>query len=197
MRSSNSSRADPRSKEARASASVLASASSGLAGSSFNVSRRPRSNVRRRRISSTHATAPHGLPRRMSFHPPTADRTSASSKSCCSGGPRFASAAALTSASDMRPPTTRRLAEIFGLVPANGCHLIESSSSESSTTSAESADDKTTIALEPNSARTSSFGTTTAASSITTSRSTSDNSCHVPAATDPNTTTDRTRSSRA
>ena len=84
---------------------------------------------------------------------------------------------------------------MLGLVELSGCQRIDTSSSESSTMSAESARAKTITALRPNTAATSSPGRTTAWSPVTMSRSTSDNSCHPPVLTEPNTAIAKTRAS--
>jgi hypothetical protein len=103
--------------------------------------------------------------------------------------------AAASSAVETVPATTRVVATMFGLVSRSACQRIESSSSESSTTSAESALVITMTARGPNSPFTSPAGSTGAPSSVTTSKSTSERSCHVPALTEPNTATARIRSS--
>jgi hypothetical protein len=74
---------------------------------------------------------------------------------------------------------------------------MESSSRESRTTSAAYVPASTITARGPNSAAISAPGSTRAPSSVTTSKSTSDSSCQVPAPTEPNTATARIRSSLA
>jgi hypothetical protein len=95
------------------------SARAGSAGSSRKLSRLPRSSSSDRRIRSTAAAASHRRPRSRYFAAPMASLTRASRSRCSSGRPRFASPAAMISASGSSPWTMRALEILSGAVE---CH---------------------------------------------------------------------------